>query len=150
MTLEQTVGTRDQLDVLNAEQETLNAQLSVIEAERNVSVATYQLLSTIGVFDAEGIRLPVNGYDPNENLELIRYQGLSEKLDRYAPDFVKRLGRKLPGDIQKPEGWEGENTLDILTDPVKPVAFPPYDPLLDADGDGENDETYSSTDSPVD
>ena len=150
VTLEQTVGTRDQLDVLNAEQETLNAQLSVIEAERNVSVATYQLLSTIGVFDAEGIRLPVNGYDPNENLELIRYQGLSEKLDRYAPDFVKRLGRKLPGDIQKPEGWEGENTLDILTDPVKPVAFPPYDPLLDADGDGENDETYSSTDSPVD
>ena len=88
VTLEQTVGTRDQLDVLNAEQETLNAQLSVIEAQRNVSVATYQLLSTIGVFDAEGIRLPVNGYDPNENLELIRYQGLSEKLDQYAPSFV--------------------------------------------------------------
>ena len=71
-------------------------------------------------------------------------------MDRYAPDFVKRLGRKLPGDIQKPEGWEGEKTLDILTEPVKPVAFPPYDPLLDADGDGKNDETYSSTDSPVD
>ena len=150
VTLEQTVGTRDQLDVLNAEQETLNAQLSVIEAQRNVSVATYQLLSTIGVFDAEGIRLPVNGYDPNENLELIRYQGLSEKLDQYAPSFVKRLSRKLPGDVQKPENWDEEGALDILTEPVKPVSFPPYDPLLDADGDGKNDDIYSSSDSPVD
>ncbi len=150
VTLEQSVGTRDQLDVLNAEQETLNAQLSVIEAERNVSVATYQLLSTIGVFDAEGIKLPVEGYNPSENLALIRYQGLSEKLDKYAPGFVKRLGRKLPGDNQKPETWDDGNGLDILTEPVQPPSNPPYDPLLDADGDGKNDKNYSYVDSPVD
>jgi len=150
VTLEQTVGTRDQLDVLNAEQETLNAQLSVIEAERNVSVATYQLLSTIGVFDAVGIRLPVNGYDPNENLDLIRYQGLSEKLDEYAPGFVKRLGRKLPGHTEKPENWDEEGTLEILTEPIKPASLPPYNPLLDGDRDGKNDDIYRSTDSPVD
>jgi len=114
VTLEQTVGTRDQLDVLNAEQETLNAQLSVIEAERNVSVATYQLLSTIGVFDAVGIRLPVNGYD------------------------------------EKPENWDEEGTLEILTEPIKPASLPPYNPLLDGDRDGKNDDIYRSTDSPVD
>ena len=122
----------------------------MIEAERNVSVATYQLLSTIGVFDAVGIRLPVNGYDPNENLDLIRYQGLSEKLDEYAPGFVKRLGRKLPGHIEKPETWDEEGTLEILTEPIKPASLPPYDPLLDANGDGKNDDIYRSTDSPVD
>ena len=150
VTLEQTVGTRDQLDVLNAEQETLNAQLSVIEADRNVSVATFQLLSAMGVFDAEGIRLPVNGYEPNDNLDLVRYQGLTEKMDRYAPQFVKRLDRKLPGESQKPERWGEDGVLDILTEPVKPASIPPYDPLLDADGDGKNDEIYSSTDSRVD
>lgn len=150
VTLEQSVGTRDQLDVLNAEQETLNAQLSVIEAERNVSVATFQLLSTLGVFDAQGIRLPVNGYAPNDNLDVIRYQGLTEKMDRYAPGFVKRLGRKMPGETQKPENWDEIGGLDILTEPIQPPSIPPYDPLLDADGDGKNDEKYNLSDSPVD
>jgi len=139
VTLEQSVGTRNQLDVLNAEQETLEAQLSVIEAERNVSVATFQLLSTIGVFDAQGIRLPVDGYEPNKNLDLIRYQGLTEKMDRYAPNFIKRLDRKLPSEGRKPENWDEEGVLDILTEPVQPPSSPRYDPLLDADGDGKND-----------
>lgn len=150
VTLEQTVGTRDQLDVLNAEQETLNAQLSEIEAQRNVSAATFQLLSTMGVFDAQGIRLPVDGYIPNENLDLIRYQGLTEKMDRYAPGFIKRLDRKLPGETRKPENWDEEGALDILTEPVQPPSLPPYDPLLDADGDGKNDEKYLPDDSLVD
>lgn len=140
VSLEQSVGTRDQLDVLNAEQETLNAQLSVIEAERNVSVATFQLLSTMGVFDAEGIRLPVDGYMPNDNFDLVRYQGLTEKMDRYAPGFVKRLDRKMPGETRKPENWDEEGALIILTEPVQPPSFPPYDLLLDADGDGKNDD----------
>jgi len=150
VTLEQSVGTRDQLDVLNAEQETLNAQLSVIEAERNVSVATFQLLSTMGVFDAQGIRLPVDGYVPKDNLDIIRYQGLTEKMDRYAPGFIKRLDRKLPGETRKPVNWDEEGALDILTEPVQPPSIPPYDPLLDADGDGKIDETYVPGDSPVD
>ncbi len=102
VTLEQTVGTRDQLDVLNAEQEVLNAKLSVVEAERNVSAATFSLLSTMGVFDAEGIRLPVEMYDKNANLDIIRYKGLTEAVDKYAPEFAQRIGRQLPniaGDV---------------------------------------------------
>lgn len=150
VTLEQSVGTRDQLDVLNAEQETLNAQLSVIDAERSVNVATFQLLATIGVFDAEGIRLPVDGYDPNENLDIIRYQGLTEQVDRFAPGFIKRLDRKMPGDAVKPENWDVVTTRSIETEPVKPTSQPRYDPLLDRDRDGKIDEKYSSGDSPVD
>ncbi len=96
VTLEQSVGTRDQLDVLNAEQEVLNAKLSVVEAERNVNAATYSLLSVIGVFDAEGIRLSVDTYDKSANFELVRYKGLTEAVDTYAPEFTKRIGRQLP------------------------------------------------------
>ncbi len=150
VTLEQSVGTRDQLDVLNAEQETLNAQLSVIDAERGVHAATFQLLATIGVFDAQGIRLPVEGYDPNENLNIIRYQGLKEQVDRFAPGFIKRLDRKMPGDVAKPENWEHGDLLSIETEPVQPPSEPPYNPLLDRDGDGKTDEKYRSSDSPVD
>ena len=61
VTLEQQVGTRTQLDVLDAEQETLNARLNLINAERDLDAAIFQLLSVIGVFDADGITLPIQG-----------------------------------------------------------------------------------------
>jgi hypothetical protein len=138
------------LDVLNAEQETLNAQLSVIDAEQSVSEATFQLLTTLGVFDAQGIRLPVLAADTNENLDNIRYQGLTEQVDRFAPGFIKRLDRKLPGEIEKPKNWDADETLIIITEPLKPPSQPRYDPLLDVDRDGKIDEQYIPLDSPVD
>lgn len=150
VSLEQSVGNRDQLDVLNAEQEALNAQLSVIDAERGVQIATFQLLATIGVFDARGIQLPIDGYNPNDNLNAIRYQGLTEQVDRFAPGFIKRLDRKLPGDPQKPKNWEDDNLLSIDLEPISPPSEPRYDPLLDRNGDGKIDEKYRSADSLVD
>lgn len=90
VTLEQEVGTRTQLDVLDAEQELLNAKLSVINAERNVNAATFQLLATIGVFDSQGINLPLETrYDPNKNFEAVRYDGLTEFADRAIADPIE-------------------------------------------------------------
>ena len=102
------------------------------------------------MFDAQGIGLLVSSYDPNENLEAIRYQGLTEQIDRFAPGFIKRLDRKMPGEVQKPANWDDENTLHIVTEPVNPPSNPPYNALLDADGDRKNDKKYRSDDSPVD
>ena len=96
--LEQKVGTRTTLDVLDAEQEVLNAKLSVVEADRNLNAATFQLLTTIGVFDVEGIRLPVESYDPAQNFETVKYQGMTAITDRYVPVFVKDAV-ELPGDV---------------------------------------------------
>lgn len=96
--LEQQVGTRTTLDVLDAEQEVLNAKLSVLEAERNVNAAIFELLTTIGVFDVEGIRLPVEAYDPSQNFETVKYQGMTAITDRYVPEFVKDA-TLLPGKV---------------------------------------------------
>ena len=74
--LEQSVGTRTTLDVLDSEQEVLNAKLSYIDAKRNLDAATFQLLTVLGVFDAQGIHLPVDFYDPKENLDNIKDDGL--------------------------------------------------------------------------
>lgn len=107
VTLEQTVGTRTQLDVLNAEQEVLNARLSVVNAERELDSATFRLLSTIGVFDAEGIQLPVDGYAPAENLAAISYDGFTEAVDRYVPEAFQKIGSQLPdvaGDVVNATG----------------------------------------------
>lgn len=90
VTLEQEVGSRSQLDVLDAEREALNARLAVINAEKNVHVATFQLLSTIGVFDAQSIGLAVDTlYDVEQNLEDIR----EDKLNLMAKETRKAVTR---------------------------------------------------------
>ena len=71
VTLEQSVGTRDALDVLNAEQELLNAQLSEISAERDVLFLSYQLLTAMGEFGASDLTLPTEIYDRAQNLDEI-------------------------------------------------------------------------------
>ena len=45
---EQTVGTRNVLDVLNAEQELLNSQVLLVTARRDAYVAGFQLLNAMG------------------------------------------------------------------------------------------------------
>lgn len=46
------VGTRTTLDLLNGEQEALNARLALLRAEHNAIIAKYQLLAIIGELDA--------------------------------------------------------------------------------------------------
>ena len=65
---EQTVGTRNVLDVLNAEQELLNSQVLLVTAKRNAYVAGFQLLNAMGVADAADLGLDGGPlYDPLGN-----------------------------------------------------------------------------------
>jgi outer membrane protein len=78
--LERDVGTRNTLDVLDAEQEVLEAKLAVVQAERNLNAATYQLLGAIGGFDAYALQLPVELYDPALNLANQQISGLGSQV----------------------------------------------------------------------
>jgi outer membrane protein len=65
---EQTVGTRNVLDVLNAEQELLNSQVLLVTARRDAYVAGFQLLNTMGAAEAEDLNLDGGPlYDPVVN-----------------------------------------------------------------------------------
>lgn len=86
--LEQQVGTRTTLDVLDAEQEVLVAKLTVINAERALNVATYQLLSVLGTFDAQALQLPVDYYDPAKNFDDVRNITIVEQARRYMPESI--------------------------------------------------------------
>ncbi|MEM8785929.1 MAG: TolC family outer membrane protein [Pseudomonadota bacterium] len=66
------VGSRTTLDVLDAEQELLDAKVSLVEAQRDEYVAAYSLLAAIGGLTAEGIGLSTAVYDPTENFERVR------------------------------------------------------------------------------
>lgn len=61
---ESDVGARTTLDVLDAEQEALNARVALVRSKRNEVVAAYSLLSATGRLTAEGLGLAVAAYDP--------------------------------------------------------------------------------------
>ncbi len=61
---EQRVGGRTILDVLNAQQELLNAQVSVVTSRRDATVAGFQVLAAAGLLTAKNLGLKVTIYDP--------------------------------------------------------------------------------------
>lgn len=65
---ENSVGNRTILDILNAEQELVNAQLQLVTAQRNAYVAGFTLLAAMGRAEARDLGLEGGPlYDPVEN-----------------------------------------------------------------------------------
>ena len=79
------VGARTTLDVLNAEQELLDAQAGLISAEADEQIAAYGLLAQMGKLTVDFLNLPVQKYDP------LAYYNLVEE----APTAISERGRKL-------------------------------------------------------
>lgn len=70
---ENTVGNRTILDILNAEQELVNAQVQLITARRNAYVAGFTLLAAMGRAEARDLNLDGGAlYDPEANYERVR------------------------------------------------------------------------------
>ena len=66
------LGQRTTLDVLNAQQELVNARVSLVSAQRDRVVASYTLLSAVGRLNANVLRLKVPTYDPIVHYEQVR------------------------------------------------------------------------------
>lgn len=81
---ENMVGSRDVLDVLNAEQELLNAQVSLVEARRNHQVSAYQLFMLMGELETVLDDAPIGRYDAEANARRVRSKGWQEF--GYDPD----------------------------------------------------------------
>nr|WP_326525064.1 TolC family outer membrane protein [Sphingomonas sp.] len=71
---ENSVGTRTILDILNAEQELLNSQVTLVSARRNAYVAGFALLAAMGRAEADDLNLGDIGplYDPVQNYDRVR------------------------------------------------------------------------------
>lgn len=63
------LGARTTLDVLNAEQELLNARAGLIQAVTQEYLAAYGILSATGQLTAKRLGLPVPHYDPSAAVE---------------------------------------------------------------------------------
>ncbi len=97
---EQTVGTRNVLDVLNAEQELLNSQVLLVTARRDAYVAGFQLLNVMGQAEAEDLNLDGGPlYDPVVNYR--RYGGSWSDWD--DGPAIRPVGtRTVPDDANSP------------------------------------------------
>ncbi len=80
------IGTRTILDVLNAEQELLDAKIDTARAEHDQILALLQIKSAVGDLTADALKLPVDLYDPKRHYNDVRssWLGFGEKDDAYA------------------------------------------------------------------
>jgi outer membrane protein len=69
---ERKVGQRTTLDVLNAQQELLNARVALVSAQHDRVIASYTLLAAIGVLSADRLGLSVQRYDPENHYVQVR------------------------------------------------------------------------------
>jgi outer membrane protein len=70
---ENSIGNRQVLDVLNGEQELLNARAQLVTARRNAYVAGFNLLALMGRAEARDLNLDTGGplYDPQVNADRV-------------------------------------------------------------------------------
>jgi len=97
---ENTVGNRTILDILNAEQELLNARVQLVTARRNAYVAGFSLLAAMGRAEARDLGLGDAAllYDPQVNFDRVKGKWFDWDGD---PDPVVRSTRTI--DISAPD-----------------------------------------------
>jgi outer membrane protein len=66
------VGQRTTLDVLNAQQELVNARVALVTAQHDRVVASYSVLSAIGRLSPQVLQLPTTTYDPSVHYQQVR------------------------------------------------------------------------------
>ncbi len=66
------VGQRTTLDVLNAQQELLNARVNLITAQRDRVVASYSLVNAMGRLNSRALGLKVNHYSPKIHYDQVK------------------------------------------------------------------------------
>jgi outer membrane protein len=66
------VGQRTTLDVLNSQQELLNARVNLITAQRDRVVASYAVVQAMGRLDAGHLRLASGRYDPKVHYDQVK------------------------------------------------------------------------------
>ena len=87
---EATLGARTTLDVLNAEQELLDAQANAISAQADEVIASYQVLGAMGLLTAQHLNLGVQSYDPAAYYNLVRDAPATTSQQGQALDRVLR------------------------------------------------------------
>lgn len=91
---EATLGARTTLDVLDAEQELLDARNTQISAVVDETIAAYTVLYTMGQLTAEDLALNVPRYDPAEYYNLVKSAPVQSRQGADLNRILKAMGKQ--------------------------------------------------------
>jgi len=86
------LGARTTLDVLDAEQELLDAQFSRASAEATRYVGTYQVLSSMGLLTVEHLKLGIPTYDPAAYYNAVKNAPATSAQGKKLDRVLKAIG----------------------------------------------------------
>jgi outer membrane protein len=89
---EATLGARTTLDVLDAEQELLDAKASKLRAEAQRYVGVYSLLSAMGLLTVDHLQLGIVTYDPAAYYNVVKDAPVHSNQGAALDRILKRLG----------------------------------------------------------
>ena len=81
---ENVAGLRTVLDVLNAEQALLTSRVNLVSAQRDATLAQYDVRQAVGQLTAVDLRLPVEKYDVEDHYKRVRNKiwGLGDSVEK--------------------------------------------------------------------
>lgn len=91
---EATLGARTTLDVLDAEQELLDAEAGRISAITDQYIATYSLLSAMGLLTVEHLNLGIRTYDPAAYYDAVRRAPADSTRGKRLDRVLRALGKE--------------------------------------------------------
>ncbi|MBR7159043.1 MAG: TolC family outer membrane protein [Alphaproteobacteria bacterium] len=74
-------GERTVLDVLNAEQELLDNRVSLVSAQRDEIVSSFNLMAAVGRMTASNLALNVDIYNPSDNYEEVKNKWIGTSIE---------------------------------------------------------------------
>jgi outer membrane protein len=94
---EQKVGSRTEIDELNAQQEVLDARIGLLRSEHDAAVSAYSLLLACGRLTATALNVPVEIYDPAEHYDSSSWMPWGPWTDKDYPNSTEVPRDKIPG-----------------------------------------------------
>ncbi|MCR8549894.1 TolC family outer membrane protein [Salipiger sp. P9] len=90
---EATLGARTTLDVLDAEQELLDARAALISSQVDETLAAYAVLASVGQLTAQALALEVPRYDPAEYYNLVKTAPVKSQQGEDLERVLRALGK---------------------------------------------------------
>ncbi len=91
---EATLGARTTLDVLDAEQDLLQARADKISAEAQLQLAHYQLLASMGLLTVQNLQLGIPTYDPSAYYNAVRNAPHTSTQGKSLDRVLRAIGRE--------------------------------------------------------
>ena len=89
---EATLGARTTLDVLDAEQELLDARATKLQSEAARYVGTYALLSAMGLLTADHLQLGIPTYDPEAYYDAVKNAPATSSRGKKLDKILEKIG----------------------------------------------------------